>query len=270
MAVKLIASDLDGTLMAPDHMTVAERTKNALIAAHNKGIKLAIATGRTLTFTNSVTAQIPFVDYVVSSNGAAVYDRNAGEYVYSTLVPNTDALEAVDFLNALPVHYHIYMGGRIYIQKTALDYAADTGLPEEFLADFISRVTIVDDLKQAIGENGVEVIDVFSMGENETAIVDFFKSKNLVMTSAVRGELAATALGADKGTALNGLCGVLGITADEVMTFGDAENDCPMLEFAGLSFAMENGNDICKKSAKAVAPSNAVDGVAQMIEKYCL
>ena len=270
MAVKLIASDLDGTLMAPDHMTVAERTKNALVAAHNKGIKLAIATGRTLTFTNSVTAQIPFVDYVVSSNGAAVYDRNADAYVYSTLVPNADALEAVDFLNALPVHYHIYMGGRIYIQKTALDYAADTGLPEEFLADFISRVTIVDDLKQAIGENGVEVIDVFSMGKNETAIVDFFKSKNLVMTSAVRGELAATALGADKGTALNGLCGVLGITADDVMTFGDAENDCPMLEFAGLSFAMENGNDICKKSAKAVAPSNAVDGVAQMIEKYCL
>ena len=270
MAVKLIASDLDGTLMATDHMTVAERTKNALVAAHNKGIKIAIATGRTLTFTNSVTAQIPFVDYVVSSNGAAVYDRNAGEYVYSTLVPNADALEAVDFLNALPVHYHIYMGGKIYIQKTALNYAANTGLPEEFLADFISRVTLVDDLKQAIGENGVEVIDVFSMGENETAIVDFFKSKNLVMTSAVRGELAATALGADKGTALGGLCGVLGISADEVMTFGDAENDCPMLEFAGLSFAMENGNDICKKSAKAVAPSNAVDGVAQMIEKYCL
>ena len=95
MAVKLIASDLDGTLMATDHMTVAERTKNALVAAHNKGIKIAIATGRTLTFTNSVTAQIPFVDYVVSSNGAAVYDRNAGEYVYSTLVPNADALEAV-------------------------------------------------------------------------------------------------------------------------------------------------------------------------------
>ncbi|MBR6785520.1 MAG: HAD family phosphatase [Clostridia bacterium] len=270
MAVKLIATDLDGTLMAPDHMTVTERTKNALLAAHNKGIKIAIATGRTLTFTDSVTAQIPFADYVVSSNGAAVYDRNAGEYVYSTLVPNADALEAVEFLNALPVHYHIYMGGRIYIQKTAMAFAADTGLPEEFLADFISRVTVVDDLKQAIGENGVEVIDVFSMGENEAKIVDFFKKKNLVMTSAVRGELAATALGADKGTALGGLCGVLGITPEEAMTFGDAENDCPMLEFAGLSFAMENGNDICKKAAKAVAPSNAVDGVAQMIEKYCL
>lgn len=270
MAVKLIATDLDGTLMAPDHMTVTERTKAALLAAHKKGIKIAIATGRTLRFTDSVTKQIPFADYVVSSNGAAVYDRNAEKYVYSTLVPNDVVLEAIELLNSLPVHYHIYLGGRIYIQNSAMNYSADTGLPEDFLKDFISRVTLVDDLKTVIGDSGAEVIDVFSMGDSESRIVEFFKSKNLVMTSAVRGELAATAVGADKGTALGGLCGVLGITADEVMTFGDAENDCPMLEFAGFSFAMENGNDICKSVARAVAPSNAVDGVAQMIEKYAL
>ncbi len=270
MAVKLIATDLDGTLMAPDHMTVTQRTKNALVAAHEKGIKFAIVTGRTLRFTDTVTAQVPFADYVVSSNGAAVYDRNAGEFVYSTLVPNDVVLEAIELLNTLPVHYHIYMGGNIYIQQSAMDYTADTGLPEAFLKDFVSRVKVVEDLKSVIGTNGAEVIDVFSMGENEKTIVDFFASKNLVMKSAVRGELAATAVGADKGTALKGLCGVMGISTDEAMTFGDAENDCPMLEAAGLSFAMENGSEICKKTAKAVAPSNAVDGVAQMIEKYCL
>lgn len=268
--VKLIASDLDGTLMSPDHMTVSQRTKNALYQAHEKGVKIAIATGRTLRFTDPVTVQIPFVDYVISSNGAAVYDRNKGEYVYSTLVPNKDVIEAVEFLNTLPVHYHIYLGGRIYIQQSAMNYAADTGLPEEFLRDFISRVHVCESLAEVIGESDVEVIDVFSMGEHEAEIVEFFKNKNLVMTSAVRGELAATALGADKGTALGGLSAVLGIAAEEVMSFGDAENDCPMLEFAGLSFAMENGNEICKSAAKAVAPSNAVDGVAQMIEKYAL
>lgn len=270
MAVKLIATDLDGTLMAPDHMTVTQRTKNSLFAAHEKGIKIAIATGRTLHFTDSVTEQIPFADYVISSNGAAVYDRNAEKYVYSTLVPNKVALEAVDLLNSLPVHYHIYLGGRIYIQNSAMQYTADTGLPEDFLQEFLSKVTLCDDLKSVIGESDVEVIDVFSMGESEAAIVELFEKKNLVMTSAVRGELAATAVGADKGTAIGGLCGVLGITADEVMTFGDADNDCPMLEFAGLSFSMENGRDICKSVAKAVAPSNAEDGVAQMIEKYAL
>lgn len=270
MSVKLIASDLDGTLMAPDHMTVTQRTKNALLAAHEKGIKIAVATGRTLSFTDSVTAQIPFADYVVSSNGAAVYDRNAEKYVYSTLIPNKDVIEAVEFLNTLPVHYHIYLSGRIYIQNSAMSFTADTGLPEAFLKDFLSRVEFCDSLTEVIGSNDAEVIDVFSMGEHEEKIVEFFENRKLVMTSAVRGELAATAAGADKGTALSGLSMVLGITADEVMAFGDAENDCPMLEFAGLSFAMENGGEICKSAAKAVAPSNAVDGVAQMIEKYVL
>ena len=268
--IKLIASDLDGTLMSPDHMTVSQRTLLALYQAHKKGVKIAIATGRTLHFTDPVTLQIPFVDFVISSNGAAVYDRNKEEYVYSTLVSNADALEAVEFLNALPVHYHIYLGGRIYIQQSAMAFAADTGLPEEFLRDFISRVQICESLADVIGDKDVEVIDVFSMGEHEAEIVEFFRKKNLVMTSAVRGELAATAIGADKGTALSGLSKVLGITADEVMSFGDAENDCPMLEYAGFSFAMENGNATCKAAAKAVAPSNADDGVAQMIENLIL
>ena len=78
MSVKIIATDLDGTLMSPDHLTVSERTKAALIEAHNKGIKIAIATGRALNFTKNVTDQIPFVDYVICSNGASVYDRNEG------------------------------------------------------------------------------------------------------------------------------------------------------------------------------------------------
>ena len=54
------------------------------------------------------------------------------------------------------------------------------------------------------------------------------------------------------------------------MTFGDASNDATMLEYAYYSFAMENGDEICKKSARFSAPSNAEDGVAQMVEKYVL
>ena len=90
------------------------------------------------------------------------------------------------------------------------------------------------------------------------------------MTSALAGVVSGTAMGADKGNALSGLCDKLGITADEAMTFGDASNDATMLEFAKYSFAMENGDEICKKAAKLPAPSNAEDGVAVMVEKYVL
>ena len=86
MSIKLIATDLDGTLMSGDHLTVSPRTVAALQAAHDRGVCLAIATGRTLDFIDHVTAQVPFVDYVIYSNGAAVYDRkNAVSYTHLTL-----------------------------------------------------------------------------------------------------------------------------------------------------------------------------------------
>ena len=73
-----------------------------------------------------------------------------------------------------------------------------------------------------------------------------------------------------KTTTAHMLCEKLKIDRSQVMSFGDAENDCSMLEYAGLSFAMENGSDACKASAKYITESNADDGVARAVEKYAL
>lgn len=271
MSVKLIASDLDGTLMSPDHLSVSPRTKEALVSAQNKGIKIAIATGRALNFTKGVTAQIPFVDYVVCSNGASVYDRKNEEFIYKNLVTPEITEESIKLLNSLPVFYNIYAEGKIYTQKGSESFLGTLNLPKEFLDDFASKLTVCDDILSDTKGMGAELIDVFyTTSELKKIIFEFFESKGLFLTSALAGVVSATAVGSDKGTALNGLCRILGITADETMTFGDASNDSTMLKFAKYSFAMKNGDEICKASAKFSAPSNAEDGVAQMIEKYAL
>lgn len=272
MAIKIIASDLDGTLMAPDHLTVTERTKNALLSAHNNGVKFAVATGRALNFTEGVTNQVPFADYVICSNGASVYDRNKKEFIYTNLVSPEITYRAVELLNTLPVYYNIYMDGAIYSQKGSDRYFTLEVLPSVFLDEFSSMLIETDDLADVVRGKGAELIDVF-YGDNKDLkkiIFDFFELNGLVMTSALAGVVSATAVGADKGTALDGLCKILGITSDEAMAFGDASNDSTMLEYAYYSFAMENGDEICKASARFKAPSNADDGVAQMIEKYVL
>ena len=69
MQIKLIAMDLDGTLMLPDHQRVGETTRRALAACRRQGVRLALATGRTLALTEPVQAQLPFLDYIVFSNG---------------------------------------------------------------------------------------------------------------------------------------------------------------------------------------------------------
>lgn len=271
MSVKIIATDLDGTLMAPDHLTVTERTKNALIAARDKGIKISIATGRALNFTSGVTDQVPFADYVICSNGASVYDRNNNKFIYTNLVSPEITADAIELLNRLSVYYNVYIDGDIYAQKGADRFFGNLDLPTAFLEDFVSRLIISDNLAEETKGKGAELIDVFYSNENDKKIIfDFFESKGLFLASALAGVVSATAQGSDKGTALRGLCGILGIESDEAMTFGDASNDATMLEYAYYSFAMENGDEICKKSARFKAPSNAEDGVAQMIEKYAL
>ncbi len=271
MPIKIIATDLDGTLMAPDHLTVTERTKNALIKAHEKGIKIAVATGRALDFTAGVTRQVPFADYVICSNGASVYDRNAEEFIYKNTVSAEITAESIGLLNTLPVYYNIYIDGKIYVQNGSEKYFVNSGLPTAFLAEFASKTIVCDDVAEVTKGKGAELIDVFYNTEKTKKIIfDFFEEKGLVLTSALAGVVSATAVGADKGTALKSLCDILGFTADEAMTFGDASNDSTMLKFAHYSFAMENGDDICKASARFKAPSNAEDGVAQMIEKYAL
>lgn len=67
MSIKLIATDLDGTLMAPDHLTVTKRTYDALKSSHDKGIRLAVATGRSMVLIDNVISQVPFVDYIIYS-----------------------------------------------------------------------------------------------------------------------------------------------------------------------------------------------------------
>lgn len=271
MSIKIIATDLDGTLMSPDHLTVTERTKKALISAHENGVKICIATGRALNFTEGVTKQIPFADYVICSNGASVYDRNNKQFIYTNLVSPEITADAIKILNTLPVYYNIYMNGGIYVQNGCDKYFENTDLPTVFLEEFASKLTVCDDIAEATKGRGAELIDVF-YGNNEIkkVIFDFFEANGLVLTSALSGVVSATAVGSDKGTALEGLCKITGITADEAMTFGDASNDSSMLEYAYYSFAMENGDEICKASARFSAPSNADDGVAQMIEKYVL
>ncbi|MBE6771888.1 MAG: HAD family phosphatase [Ruminococcaceae bacterium] len=271
MAIKIIATDLDGTLMAPDHITVTPRTKQALLDAHEKGIKVAVATGRALNFTEGVTKQIPFADYVICSNGASVYDRNNQKFIYTNLVSSEITAQAIELLKTLPVYYNIYVDGGIYVQKGSEKYFENTGLPTVFLEEFASKLTVCDDISASTCGKGAELIDVFYVNDEQKKIIfDFFESNGLVLTSALAGVVSATAVGADKGTALGGLCKIMDIGADEAMAFGDASNDSTMLKYAYYSFAMENGDDICKASARFAAPSNAEDGVAQMVEKYAL
>lgn len=271
METKIIAMDLDGTLMSTDHLTVTEYTKQTLIKAHEKGIRLAIATGRPMALIENVIEQIPFVDYVIYSNGACVFDRNKNEIIYSDLIDEKTSTEIIEhFLNE-PVFFEIYIDGKSHYQLGRDEYLDFNMLPKAFVEEVTGTMTGHQDLLEFVKGKAIEKLTMYSVKSDKYChYSNMLKEYNLSVAESLKNSIEATTITANKGNALKGICEELGFSPDEAMSFGDSGNDCPMLEYAGLSFAMENGSDECKASAKYVTVSNGADGVAKMIEKYCL
>jgi len=269
--IKLIATDLDGTLMSPDHMTITSRTVNTLLEAHNRGIKIAIATGRPLAIIGDVVEQIPFTDYIIYSNGACVFDRRLNKNIYEDLIPNCVAREIIDFFLKYPVFFEVYIKGIAHYQFGTEEYFTSDEMPQEFLDTVIGSMIGHKDIFDAIGDQAVEKVTLYSVKEEFVAeFSDMLKQHNLSVASSFKDNLETTTLSANKGEAVNRICQSLGITADNAMAFGDAGNDCDMLKFAKYSFAMANATQECKDAAEYVTLSNAEDGLAVAVEKFAL
>lgn len=271
--IKLITLDLDGTLMSADHITVSEANRRALKEAHDKGVKIAISTGRTLAIIGDVCEQVPEVDYIMYSNGAGVFDRNQGKTIYQNLM-NWDFCKGVlKYLDTKPTFVEVYVDGKSYVQKNKEQFFIDNLLPKEFLEALMSRMNICENLYETVKGKEIEKITLYS--KNQDAFDEMWKyfsnmSDKIYLASSLKGNMEMTRFDVDKGKALDGMCKVLGFTADECMAFGDAGNDCPMLEYSKYSFAMANATDECKKSAKYVTLSNKEDGVAVAINNYII
>lgn len=270
--IKIIATDLDGTLMMPNHTTVSPRTIKALNKAHDYGVIIAIATGRTHGLIHNVIEQIPFCDYLIFSNGATVVDLKTNEFIYTNWIESKIKDEVIDCIQKYKVFYEVYINGSSVVQKDKSNLFDGDGFNSGFLNQIIENIKLVDDIKEELAEKDIEKINVFS--SNKTLLTslreDLMKMNTITISSALVDDIEIVSKTANKGEALRGIAGKLNIVPAEIMAFGDAGNDIKMLQYADFSFAMANGTDECKQSAKYLADSNANDGLAKVVEKYVL
>lgn len=273
MNIGLIALDLDGTLMLPDHLTVSVRNKETLKKAHDMGVKIAISTGRTLSVIERVVEQIPFIDYVMYSDGAAVYDVNKKKIIYEKLIDFDITKQVIEYLNSVEVYYNLYLDGKIVTQNGRQRFFKNSDLPQKFIDDYIKNTTVYDDLLMSIKGRGTElIVGFFNCEEDLNNAFDYINRyrDKLYITSAFTNEFEMTNIEATKGKTMDYLCSLEGITRENVMAIGDSHNDLPMLDFAGVSVAMGNAEQLVKDNSDFVTESNANDGVAIAIEKYVL
>lgn len=267
MSIKLIAVDMDGTLLTTDQR-ITERTETAIRKAMDAGIEFILDTGRSDSECMAFYNQLP-MHYSIYANGAYILDFRTGDSLVSHSIPIESAREI----------YEIYARYEtiIFVQGDHWVYASEDFnekckvFPEYVIgkAPIELPYRFVPDMRQFLKERQ-DVIEKFhvSFFSHEKAEEAYEELRKLPFQVVWCGEycVEVTHKDADKGNALGVLAEKLGIRKEEVMAIGDSGNDASMLKYAGTSVVVANASVDLKNSADMVVPSNNEDGVAFAIE----
>lgn len=261
--VKLIASDLDGTLLGPGS-ELHPRTIAAIELAHRAGVHMVAATGRAWRSAQVVLAPTDRIRHAVCSNGALHYDR-ADDVVLRTHVVERGALAeaAAAVLRALPASGLGWelADGTFGWDEHFLDH---NPILREKRGHERMQPLPVDDPPADVLKLMVSCPDI---GED-----DLYQELHPLLPDTVETTASGisfveiTGQGVHKAKGLQALCDDLGIDASDVVAFGDNRNDLAMIQWAGVGYAMANANPALADVADAEAPHHAEQGVAQVIE----
>lgn len=267
MAIRLVAVDVDGTLVTSDQR-VLPRVQQAVQRAVEHGVQLVLCTGRAAGECWYVLDALPQIRYAVTHTGAIAQDLKTGRTLYHCPLSPDDARLIYSHARRYDGLINFFSGGIVYNSKQQMA-RFERYYPAELRWLFERSHEFVDDLDAMVAgwDKPVEKIymPLSSREECERAMADLTKLPYFV-TGAGFVDLEAMNPKTSKGIALAALCETLGIPREQVMAIGDSGNDAAMLDFAGVGVAMENGEEALKKKADLIAPSNETGGVADMLE----
>ncbi|WP_055568282.1 MULTISPECIES: HAD family hydrolase [Streptomyces] len=258
---KLVATDLDGTLLRPDD-TVSERTRHALTAATAAGAAHIVVTGRAVPWTRHILDDLGYEGIAVCGQGAQVY--HAGEHRLLTSVTLDRQLAGLALAKIeAEIGPLALAASRDGIDGEVLvgpGYAVQDGpLPATPFTD-------IADLWAA----PLNKLYIQHPGLGDDALTDVARrvAGDLVgVTMAGEGIVELLPLGLSKATGLSLAARRLGAKAVDTIAFGDMPNDIPMFAWAAHGVAMANAHEELKAVADEVTTSNEADGIAVVLER---
>ncbi len=271
--IRLIGADLDNTLLTRDKR-LTKRTADLLEACMARGIVFAPATGRVRTGIPEEIASLKGLRYALLANGAAVLDLETDEMIYRNGIPHEKALSLIRELNSYDTFYDFFARGSGWCEARFYDHPEKYGI-EPHIVDLIhkSRRMISSMEDWLLSHPGpVEKFTLFFADEDlrQRVLADLSEDKTLHVTSSLPGNLEINNSTCNKGDALIALGRHLGIDREEIMAFGDGNNDYEMIAMAGLGVAMDNAVPEVREAADYITASCDEEGVAQAIEKFVL
>lgn len=273
MAVKIILLDLDGTLL-DNNKQISPANRAALERAVREGIHVVPSTGRFYDGMPQVVRDLPFVRYVITVNGAQIYDAVEKKVLHSAEISPEAALSVYECLDQLPVIYDSFIDGWGYMDS-GMYAEIDTYISDPRVNRMVKELRKpVESLKDYVRSKAcpVQKIQMFfeSMEQKQPAWDMLIrKFPQMAVTSSITNNVELNDQHANKGEALQFLCEYLGVDIRDTISFGDGSNDLSMIRAAGIGVAMENASESLKAEADYITASNEDDGVAKALKKFC-
>ncbi|OBC09578.1 HAD family hydrolase [Mycobacterium sp. 852013-50091_SCH5140682] len=265
---RLIATDVDGTLLDEDEK-VTPRTRAAVQAAVASGAIFVLATGRPPRWITPVVDGLGLAPLAVCANGAVIYDPATDRIVSAnTLLP--DALGEL-----AEIASRVIPGAGLAVERVGISahdaatpqFVSSPGYEHAWLNPDNTEVSVEDLLSQPavkllVRKAGARSSDMAAaLAEHVGLLGDITYSTN-------NGLIEVVPVGISKATGVEQLAGPLGLSAVDVVAFGDMPNDVPMLSWAGRGVAMGNAHPDAVAAADEVTVTNADDGVARVLERW--
>ncbi len=270
--VRLIALDMDGTLLASDHHTVPQRNIDAIRRADAMGIRVLINTGRMVEDASDFIRRLDLPCMIIAANGARACSgpMPEGKWIYRCALDPQDAHRALDLLIPSGLMINGFEDGVVH------SVGGEVGRKYHLVHRGLIRAEYGEASIRAAADRGI--MKLFAMGDGFAG--DLYDPRiapmrekveavlgHLQITSSAPGNIEITSPLAGKGSTLGRVAAHFGLTRENVMAMGDAGNDMNMLEYAYHSVAMANATPEVKRACRYETATNDECGVAVMIER---
>ena len=245
--VRVIFSDFDETLLDyhSDKNYFDDYQVSVLKKLRDRDIKFVIVTGRSVNFFDKFSNILPYVSYIISSNGSYIYDVKEKNCIYSKYIIGKELLDLNNFIDINKYNIFYNSKGIQYKDSMGIDY----NYCEQAIVSFK-----VNDIDKVLGYiDGLEYTTYSNICKHsDSCTVDINNYK------------------VSKGNGIRYLCDYLDIDISNTICFGDSDNDLSMFKIVGKSIAMDNAIDEIKKSADDFTVSVDDNGVFKYIDKEIL
>lgn len=275
MDIKLIAIDLDGTLLRSDH-SLSEENRSAIKAAKDTGVQIVLCTGRPLRSMQHLLEEADLLDdndIAITYNGGLIQKTKSREIINEITFNRAECLEIYELSKKLNMPLNFidldYVYEPLYPEGIESHYTAmNSSVPKQNALQFtdidindlpdpftINKMVISrppEELDAIIPKIPAHYHEKYNIYKSQPSILEILPQK------------------VDKGYSMRIIGEMLGLEKSQIMGIGDQENDLSLVANAGIGIAMENAIDQVKETADYITKSNDENGVAHAIHKFVL